>query len=381
MTMEENVKRKTLLYIALTDLKDKSDGVAQKVINQSRAFYNNGYDVDVIAYANDAVGLYQRNDFDMVKSVSGTHRFRQRTLFNYARELCGMQYDTVYIRFPKVTPYMISALSAHHKAGAKVVVEFASYPLQWHKPTSFKVWASQRYYRFFDHILGGRLHHVADKALVIGQKVDKAYGITATNIPNGAELSKIPLRVPSEPGNELHIVFSASFYMYQGADRLIEGIAEYEKHRTDDDIRVYAELLGDGPEYARYQRLVEENGLQELVRFHGFLSGNDYDEIFDCCQMAAGAMAPHRADIPTGSALKIKDYMARGIPFFYCYEEIGLPEDYPYGLRLVSEDTPMDIPRLIEFYNTYKDKQEDIAPDMREYVMSHFSWEEILKDV
>ncbi|MCF0185117.1 MAG: glycosyltransferase, partial [Bacteroidaceae bacterium] len=325
-------KRKTLLYIALADLKDISSGVSVKVMNQAKAFNNNGYDVDIIAYAGDGVGLYQRNDVNTVKEVPAAKGLRQNTLYKYAKTLSGKAYDVVYLRYSNMTPHMMSCLGEHHSKGAKVVIEFPSFPIAWHKPTNLRVFVSQLYYRFFDGIYSHMISHVVNQALIIGPKSDFAYGIPARQIPNGSEISKIPLRVPSEDTSKLNILCSATYYLYQGADRLIEGLAEYEKTRGEGDIPVKLHLMGEGPEVDKYKSLVAEHGLVDKVIFYGNLSGEDYNAVFDHCQMAAGAVACHRTGITLASALKIKDYLARGIPFFYGYEEIGLPEDYPYGL-------------------------------------------------
>ena len=380
MNMAEN-KRKTLLYIALTDLKDMTSGVSRKVANQAKAFNNNGYDVDIIAYAGEGIGLYQRNDLTATKEVQAAKGLRQTTVYKYAKTLSGKNYDVVYLRYSYMTPAMMSCLDEHHQKGAKVVVEFPTYPITWHKPTSVRVMVSQWYYRFFEMIYKGRFANVVNEALTIGDKVDTAYGVKAKNIPNGAEVSKIPMRVPSEEVGELNILCSASYYLYQGVDRLIEGIAAYERSKVENEITVKAHIMGEGPELESYKRLVKDYHLEELVTFYGQLAGEAYDEVFDSCQMGAGATAVHRVGGGAGSALKIKDYLARGIPFFYGYEEIGLPEDFPYGLRIESKEGPIDIYKLIEFYNTYKDKQEEVVPIMRKFVEEHFSWEKILEDV
>ncbi|MCF0128935.1 MAG: glycosyltransferase, partial [Pseudobutyrivibrio sp.] len=376
--MAEN-KRKTLLYIALTDLKDITSGVSRKVANQAKAFNNNGYDVDIIAYAGGGIGLYQRNDLTAAKEVQAARGLRQNTVYKYAKTLSGKNYDVVYLRYSYMTPAMMSCLSEHHAKGAKVVIEFPTFPITWHKPTSVRVMVSQWYYKFFEKVYKGGISQVVDEALTIGDRVETAYGIPAKNIPNGAEVSKIPLRVPSEDTAELNILCSASYYLYQGIDRLIEGIAAYEKSKSESEITVKVHIMGEGPELESYKKLVKDNQLEELVTFYGQLSGEAYDEVFDACQMAAGATAVHRVDGGAGSALKIKDYLARGIPFFYGYEEIGLPEDFPYGLRIESKEGPINIYRLIEFYNTYKDEQEEVVPLMRHFVEEHFSWEKILE--
>ncbi|MCF0128138.1 MAG: hypothetical protein HUJ70_06180, partial [Pseudobutyrivibrio sp.] len=354
--MAENEK-KNLLYMALTDLKDSSCGVSIKVMNQAKAFNNNGYDVDIIAYAGDGVGLYQRNDISTAKTVPANKGLRQNTLYKYAKTLVGKNYNVVYLRYSFMTPAMMSCLKEHHNRGAKIVIEFPSFPIAWHKPTNMREVLSQTYYRFFELFYKDSLKKIVEEAYTIGPKVDSAYGIKARNIPNGADVSRIPMRVPAEDPSELNILCSASYYLYQGIDRLIEGIAVYEKEKTEEDITVKAHIMGEGPELPKYKSLVEENHLENLVTFYGSLSGEAYDEVFDACQMAAGATAVHSVDGSAGSALKIKDYLARGIPFFYGYEEIGLPEDFPYGLRIESKEGPLDIKRLIEFYNTYKDKQ------------------------
>jgi hypothetical protein len=97
--------------------------------------------------------------------------------------------------------------------------------------------------------------------------------------------------------------------------------------------------------------VIEQAGLQEVVKLHGPLHGEALDAAFAGADMAVGSLARHRTGITRIKTLKNREYAARGIPFVYSEED----EDFdaqPYVLKVPADETPIRIEDLVAFYTS-----------------------------
>ena len=87
------------------------------------------------------------------------------------------------------------------------------------------------------------------------------------------------------------------------------------------------------------------------ISFHGFLSANDYNEVLDKADVGVGTMALHRKKMEEASPLKVREYLAMGIPVLIGYQDTSLKD-----VRL---DCVMEIPNnesnVIDFAEQIRD--------------------------
>ena len=121
---------------------------------------------------------------------------------------------------------------------------------------------------------------------------------------------------------------------------------------------------------------VENLGLNEYITFYGALSGKELDDMFEKADFAIGSLARHRSNITKIKTLKNREYAARG--FGFVYSEIDEDfEDMPYIIKAPADETPLDISKIVEFYNST-----NLEPiEIRKSIEPNLSWKNQMQKV
>ena len=367
-----------ILYIALSDLNDESDGVSQKIKMQLQAFRANGMIADCIAYGYEAVNLYSEQGCISIKRFK-KYVPRRICLFESALSLIKQNdYNLCYIRFPHMDLFFIRVLKLLKKHRTKIFLEVPSYPIAYSK-FSIQAPASMFFY-LQDKLFSKRLKKYVYRCVSIGKYSEKIFGVRNINIPNGINVSYYPENRITNIENKINIISVSNLYSPHGYDRLIKGLINYYKeefYKTEINIL----MVGTGPEKEALERLCIENNIDNHVFFYGKKFGQELNDLFNLCNMACGPLAIHRKGAQLASPLKTKEYFARGIPFIYAYDEIGLPDDYPFALKFSANDEPIEFDEIIEFYERIKDDYAEISKNMRRFAKTNYSWEDLFNKI
>ncbi len=184
---------------------------------------------------------------------------------------------------------------------------------------------------------------------------------TTTNpslvLSNAIEINNIPLRkVPPIIHNEINMCISigASNNTVFGLDRLAKSIKHYKGNVK---FKVYvAGILKD-------VYLNELNSItgKETFFFEGMLNPEGLNELYSKCHVAFAALAMFRLDANYSSSLKVKEYLAAGIPFFLAYTEPVLKNiDNIEGYYFVFEnnETLLDMNKIVDFVSSFSNDLE-----------------------
>ena len=193
--------------------------------------------------------------------------------------------------------------------------------------------------------------------------------IPHVTIPNGFLVDSVRIRnLPAYTPEELHILFVGNVSRWHGLDRFIQGMAEYPG-----PVRVILHIVGEGDELANIKALAHSLNIAGTIHYHGFLTGSALDSVFDQYHIAIGSLGIHRNGMNQASALKVREYCSRGIPFMISNTDPDFPESFPYCLHLPPEETPIDLDTVLSFYDTmYSDK--DHREIMRKYAEENLDW-------
>jgi len=71
--------------------------------------------------------------------------------------------------------------------------------------------------------------------------------------------------------------------------------------------------------------------------------------------------------------VKVREYCARGIPFIIASTDPDFPDDFPYMMRVPANDEPIDIQKVIVFYERISST--NYVDEMRKYAEQNLSWE------
>lgn len=367
---------KRLLYILMADMENAADGVAKKAKMQLAAFAENGLESYCIGYGkNDDVILLGNGTRQTIGNCGKALIRRQAFWKNVIKHLKSNKYDVCYVRYPYCSFQLLHAFRLIRKGGANLYLEIPTYPYQVETNKGNRLLRIVQ--KYLDKLLRPFMKKYVQKCYLIGIPADSFEGIPAVNIPNGINPGYFKKKEHKAGADQMHIICCAHMFHAHGFDRLIQGLVQYQGDKSN----IFIHMVGDGPELSKYKNLVQANNLEKQVLFHGYLAGDKLDEMFDRCNLACGSLGMHRGGFESGSPLKTKEYLSRGIPFIYAYKETGLPEDFAYAKRFPANEEPIDFTQILEFFDSYKRDMETAAVVMREYAEDHFTWKVLLKGV
>ena len=109
------------------------------------------------------------------------------------------------------------------------------------------------------------------------------------------------------------------------------------------------------------------------MEFHGFVTGESLDSLYNTCHLAIGSLGIHRVGLTQGSILKSREYCARGIPYMVACADPDIPDDFPYIYKVTPDESPVCIERVVEFAQRVYDDR-DHPQKMRAYALEHLDW-------
>lgn len=282
--------------------------------------------------------------------------------------------DLVYLRYMPVFGNAVRALSEAKKRGARLVVEHPTYPPENGRTTSLlrkPVFAYNA--RVFQ-----KIHPMIDLYALIGNPCgDRLEGRPAMNILNGVDVEKLPLHAPRPDDGSVALLALASMSRWQGYDRLLRAMAAY---RGDAAVTLHmAGGEGDGS-LAEWKRMSRELGLSDRVVFHGELHGEALDRVAARCDIGVGGLGLYRKGQYCSMTLKLREYMARGLPFVYAVDDPSIPEEPRFCLKLKNDGSALSMEEIVAFARRARGDTE--APLlMRAYARERMSWEGVLRAV
>jgi glycosyltransferase involved in cell wall biosynthesis len=227
----------------------------------------------------------------------------------------------------------------------KIIIEIPTYPYY----KEFKSGLPQ-ITLLIDKILSKGLKKHVDR-ITTYSKHETIFNIPTIQILNGVECSLIPIKtITIRDDKELNLIAVANFYKWHGYERLIEGLHNHYKQELSQKVRLH--FVGDGPEFNLYKNLIMQYNLSQYVTFHGILSGEKLTEVFDKVDIAINSLGSHRIGIHLSSALKSREYLARGMPMVSSTKIDILPEGFKYCLYVPEDESPIDIQTMVEFYQS-----------------------------
>lgn len=274
------------------------------------------------------------------------------------------RYDTSYIPAafnPKKVKSNILFISEHHgKELEELHLSFAG----WLR-LPFQKKRTRQLFRTIDAVIG-----------VTSEIAQYEAGLAKRALPyfvftNGIDVKKYLAKNPLEfKGDIFKMIFvSSTIAPWHGLDRLLMGMHNYRGESR-------LELHLAGSETRAIRNLVKTLNLESQVIFHGLKHGRELDALFDHAHVAIGTLGLHRENLKYGATLKVREYMARGIPFVIGYRDEDIEDNFPLVLRFPSDDTPLEVDKMMELakaaYGKYGVK---ISSVMREYALKRMDYQ------
>lgn len=365
---------KKMFFYANFRVYDETVGITQKVKKQIEAFQELGYDVIYSGYLEDGVAIFDSTGNILVKKKfffkNGkiNHILRRYMLLLLCKDYFlknDVELEFSYLRYHFFDSFYINLLKVLKKKSKKVIMEAHSYPVFVKKDRFNPI-------KILDEMYSKKAHKYCDYIASM-TNLKTICEIPTYEIENTLNIDDFKIKEYKRVENKFIFINVAFENITHGLDRLIKGISNYYKtiyKTTSIDI----ELLLIGEYSNSTKKLVEDLSLSEKVKFLGKMKRNEIDTYIDEAHFAVGSMGNHRANSYYGSALKTKEYIARGIPFVYGWEERILI-NFPFAYKVPLNEEPVDIKKILEFYRKIENK--DLAIKMRKFLEeNNRSWQQ-----
>ena len=365
----------TILYIMkypLMDdyvLKNKFDG-------QMDALINMGHNVFYVAYDHEYTYLMHKNEKKRIKRTwfsSSKIYIHTKAFFDLydsvIRIMKERHFDLVYFRLAPLSMAGIRMCRILKKNKSKIVVEIPTYPPEKKRNASF---IRNLYIQYSDKCWA-KINNLITLYTLIGDEANEYNGRPAINIDNGINIDKVKIRKPQFDNKKIHLLAVASMSEWQGYDRLINSIAQSDRKIQEQIVFHMIGPDGDGS-LVKWKRIVESNRLEDIVLFHGMLTGKELDPYFDLADVGICTLGLYRKGLEQASILKLREYAARGLPFIYAAMDPALSSEEIFCIRVSNDDNLIDMEKIVAFAKEMR-KNEELPEKIRSYAHKHMSWD------
>lgn len=161
-------------------------------------------------------------------------------------------------------------------------------------------------------------------------------------IPNGIDLDEVPILPPARGETPCLAFVGSPGHAWHGLDRLL-------------DLAVSApdwefEVIG-------YDASPSRGAGPPNVRFNGFLTRQDYEPILARAHAAVGSLALDRNRMTEASSLKIREYLAYGLPVILGCPDADFPDGAPFLLEVDSQNFGAHIDEVAAFVQSWRDRR------------------------
>jgi len=375
-----------LLYVGLLDKSDqKFIGVLKKIYSIQNAFKKAGYETAFL-HLNGALTIELEapdegtTAFQIPESVTGSGLMEK---YNRRKEILSVlsgdvidryKPNIIILRFVTADRLLIRTFKKLRHHGIRIILDV---------PTYLHDKELGKGYYLFLRLLVDKFYRRMFKKYVdfVYSPSDEPciFGMENIQVTNGIDCSSISIKKSRKCDDNIHFISVANISFWHGYDRIIRGMYEY--YQGNPSRTVYYHCVGEGEALPALKQLTNDLGMNRYVVFHGVKSGEELDKIFDKSDIALGSLGFHRIGLKSGSPLKGREYCARGIPFVISYNDQDFSESFPYILKITSDESPVDINEIVEWYEELTHSHPDYSIEMRKYAEEHLSWDAKMRPV
>jgi hypothetical protein len=356
-------------------LSDELSGVTRAITGQARACVDAGVPIDfwVVNPSKEGVedGLHFARFEQSRLGVRATRFFKARLL---ERVKALEAYDVLLLRYPLAIDLDPLAFVEHTRAKINTV----HHTREIDEILSTGRTAGSVGRALIEQVNGARvLRRVAGIAAVTDEirryELHRAGVVRPSKVvANGIDVERVPETgfVPFD-GNELRMLFIASSHApWHGTDRLLASLRAY---RGATKLRL--EMVGGASGAAPGTTQTEG---QLTIHHHGTLHGKALDEVFRGVTVAFSSLAMFRTGLREACVLKTREYVARGVPFVFGYDDVDLVEPESFCLNVGNSDAPFPLERVIEFAKAAS-AEAGLSNRMREFARARLDWKVKMK--
>jgi len=328
-----------IAYVAELNL-DIHKGVLQKIYQQTLCWKKYGHNVKIYIKGYTIKDVKSYENFIFYASILNVSPLKTKLIKKFfdkclthrkmVRDIKDFEPNLIYLRYRKWFPFLVKSL----RSIASYVVE-----LNTDDVNEIRLSGSIRYY--YNKITRKFLLRRAAGLVCISDEIARRnsnFHKPICAIGNGYDLSSVkPLPAPCNKRPQVLFV-GGGYVLWHGIDKIIS-LAKYIR---EFDFHIIGLSKSDYPLRADFP---------ENIYFHGYLSKARLINIYNMTDVGVGSLALHRNQMNEGSPLKVREYLAYGIPTIIGYKDIDLKAENPAILQLPNRENNVieNIDRIRKF--------------------------------
>lgn len=120
---------------------------------------------------------------------------------------------------------------------------------------------------------------------------------------------------------------------------------------------------------------------RDYIQHLGYLNKTELDKLINSIHIGVSTLALYRKNLEEAAVLKTREYVARGLPFFYAYTDPDLNENSKeFALSFPNNDSIIDMEKIIEFSKIAL-KDSKLPYKMRDYAEANLDYEVKMKNL
>lgn len=161
----------------------------------------------------------------------------------------------------------------------------------------------------------------------IAEYQNKRAGVKTFLYPNGINTEIVSLLNDCRIDSEVNIAFVCSIFSeWHGLDLLLDNIKQNEDFIKNNNIKFH--LIGNILKKDLIS-IANINNINNIVTY-GHLTEDDYNKVLEKCDIGLDSLALFREGLKEGSALKVREYLAYGLPVYSGFQDSAIPPKFEY---------------------------------------------------
>lgn len=293
-------------------------GVFKKIVSQVELWQTAGIAPTLIVFSSSNKEIFWRRHLpDQVNFKFYKYKYFSRigvwwSIMQFLRKTSP---DIVYSRLDLIPSLLFIQRTI------PLIIEINSNDLQEYRSRSFLVRTIYRIFRFFIFKRSSGLVFVS-KELAIQDAMNPSVRPYIV-IGNGIDLSKISQFVRPENRSPRIVFIGTEGQAWHGLDKIM-ALSKTKKNWQFDIIGFNSSRLSDVP---------------SNVTVYGKMSYEEYVSILKSADLAFGTLALHRKGMNEASPLKVREYLAHGIPTIIGYKDTDFDDDEHFLLKIPNNES------------------------------------------
>jgi hypothetical protein len=308
-----------IAYLARWEVGAES-GVLKKINEQLRTWCAMGHEAKLFVLS-PTLRPWRGLDgvpIEVVSSAS-THG-RERAMRELLVRALAWQPDVAYIRY--ATHYF--ALEAFMERVPTVL------ELNTDDRSEYKLYLPRHKYWYHLATRGRILRRAAGFVSVTHEIASRftAFDKPIRTIGNSADLSAYPPLPPADNTNTRAVFIGSAGSPWHGVDKIVTLAGQLPEWHFD--------LIGPS---------LDVESVPPNITMHGVIGREEYECVLERADVAIGSLALHRNRMDEACPLKLREYLAYGLPCINGYRDTDFPESVPFLLEL--PNTPDNVVRAV----------------------------------